>query len=175
MISRKSAVLMTSAAITALCIGMNQRPRPEGAHHADRRQRRRRPGHDQLASSSSTIVNQSSQGRDHQLEHLLDRQRRQRRLQQRLRRHPLNRVLGNVPSVLDGSLTATGSLYLVNAAGVVVGNNGRIATGGSFIASTQDVSNADFMAGKSMTFKGGSPGHHRQLRQDRLARRATSR
>ena len=68
----------------------------------------------------------------------------------------LNRVSGNVPSELDGSLTATGSLYLVNPAGVVVGTTGRIATGGSFYASTQDVSDADFLAGKSMTFSGTS-------------------
>jgi filamentous hemagglutinin family protein len=48
----------------------------------------------------------------------------------------LNRVVGNVPSRIDGALTATGSVYLVNPAGVAVGSTGRIATGGSVIAST---------------------------------------
>lgn len=68
----------------------------------------------------------------------------------------LNRVTGNVPSQIDGLLSATGSVYLVNPAGVAVGTSGQVATGGSFIASTQDVSNAEFMAGKSMTFRGAS-------------------
>jgi filamentous hemagglutinin family protein len=68
----------------------------------------------------------------------------------------LNRVTGNVPSKIDGLLSATGSVYLVNPAGVVVGSGGRVATGGSFIASTQDVSDTEFMAGKSMTLRGTS-------------------
>ena len=68
----------------------------------------------------------------------------------------LNRVTGNLPSQLDGSLTATGSVYLVNPAGVVVGATGRIQTGGSFIASTQDISNAAFLAGGDLLFSGTS-------------------
>ena len=50
----------------------------------------------------------------------------------------LNRVTGNLPSSIDGSLTATGSLYLINPAGVAVGTGGMVRTGGSFIASTHD-------------------------------------
>ena len=68
----------------------------------------------------------------------------------------LNRVTGNVPSRLDGSLTATGSLYLVNPAGVTVGTGGMVATGGSFVASTQDVTNSDFSDGGSLLFSGTS-------------------
>ncbi|WP_208948527.1 YDG domain-containing protein [Segnochrobactrum spirostomi] len=68
----------------------------------------------------------------------------------------LNRVTGNVPSRLDGTITATGSLFLVNPAGVTVGTTGRIATGGSFLASTLDVPDADFMKGGDLTFKGTS-------------------
>ncbi|GGE50450.1 hypothetical protein GCM10007276_29420 [Agaricicola taiwanensis] len=68
----------------------------------------------------------------------------------------LNRVWGNVPSSLDGSLTATGSLYLVNPAGITVGTNGMVGTGGSFIASTHDVDDAAFHAQGDMTFKGTS-------------------
>ncbi len=68
----------------------------------------------------------------------------------------LNRVTGNVPSTIDGSLTASGSVFLINPAGVTVGSGGLVSTGGSFVASTQDVSNADFLNGGGMTFSGSS-------------------
>jgi filamentous hemagglutinin family protein len=68
----------------------------------------------------------------------------------------LNRVTGNLPSSIDGSLTATGSLYLINPAGVAVGTGGMVRTGGSFIASTHDASDADFLNGGDLTLKGGS-------------------
>jgi len=73
----------------------------------------------------------------------------------------LNRVTGNVPSTIDGSLTASGSVFLVNPAGVAVGSGGLVSTGGSFVASTQDVSNADFLDGGGMTFSGSSAGEVR--------------
>ncbi|SMH62922.1 beta strand repeat-containing protein [Azospirillum agricola] len=68
----------------------------------------------------------------------------------------LNRVTGNVPSRIDGSLTATGSVYLINPAGVAVGPGGRVATGGSFVASTLDVRDAEFLRGGDKTFSGTS-------------------
>ena len=68
----------------------------------------------------------------------------------------LNRVTGTLPSRIDGSLTATGSAYLVNRAGIVVGKEGRVATGGSFIASTHDVPDAAFAAQGDLTFAGTS-------------------
>lgn len=68
----------------------------------------------------------------------------------------LNRVTGNLPSSIDGMLTATGSLFLVNPAGIAVGTGGMVATGGSFVGSTQDVSDADFLGGGAMTFSGSS-------------------
>jgi filamentous hemagglutinin family protein len=68
----------------------------------------------------------------------------------------LNRVTGNVPSSIDGRLSATGSVYLVNPAGIAVGPTGVINTGGSFVASTLDVKDADFSAGGSRTFSGDS-------------------
>ncbi|MBN7760757.1 filamentous hemagglutinin N-terminal domain-containing protein [Nitratireductor aquibiodomus] len=66
----------------------------------------------------------------------------------------LNRVTGNVSSQIDGSLTATGSVFLINPAGVVVGSGGLVATGGSFVASTHDVTDSDFLNGGGMTFSG---------------------
>ncbi|NML74177.1 filamentous hemagglutinin N-terminal domain-containing protein [Rhizobium sp. S-51] len=68
----------------------------------------------------------------------------------------LNRVTGNLGSQIDGSLTATGSLYLVNRAGIVVGKDGVISTGGDFFASTHDVTDQQFLAGGEMTFAGSS-------------------
>ncbi|MGD9862569.1 MAG: GLUG motif-containing protein, partial [Pseudodonghicola sp.] len=66
----------------------------------------------------------------------------------------LSRVTGNISSQIDGRLSATGSLYLVNPAGVVVGSDGRVATGGSFIASTHDLADGDFLDGGSAEFSG---------------------
>ncbi len=68
----------------------------------------------------------------------------------------LNRVTGSLPSRIDGSLTATGSVYLVNRAGIVVGKEGRVDTGGGFYASTHDVSDAAFAAQRDLTFAGDS-------------------
>jgi filamentous hemagglutinin family protein len=68
----------------------------------------------------------------------------------------LNRVTGNLPSSIDGSLTATGSLYLINPAGVAVGTGGMVRTGGSFVASTHDATDADFLDGGALTLKGDS-------------------
>ncbi len=71
----------------------------------------------------------------------------------------LNRVRGNVASQIDGSLTATGSLYLINPAGIAVGSTGRIETGGSFVGSTLELSDEEFAKaarGQTYTLKGGS-------------------
>jgi filamentous hemagglutinin family protein len=59
----------------------------------------------------------------------------------------LNRVLGGDPSRISGLLSSTGSLWLVNPAGVLVGPDGRVSTGGSFLASTRAIAPAAFMAG----------------------------
>lgn len=68
----------------------------------------------------------------------------------------LNRVTGNVPSSLNGLLTATGSVYLINPAGIAVGPTGVIKTGGSFVGSTLDIADDKFRAGGSLTFSGNS-------------------
>ncbi|GAB6855444.1 two-partner secretion domain-containing protein [Asaia astilbis] len=70
----------------------------------------------------------------------------------------LNRVTGAQMSELQGHLGATGSLYLINPNGVVIGPKGSVATGGSFVASTRDASDSAFMQGKSLTLSGTSSG-----------------
>ena len=70
----------------------------------------------------------------------------------------LNRVTGGELSRIDGQLTATGSVYLINPNGIVVGGGGRILTGGSFVASTRDIADGAFMAGGAMTAAGNGAG-----------------
>lgn len=60
----------------------------------------------------------------------------------------LNRVTGNLgPSFLDGMLSANGRIFLVNPDGILFGANSRIDTAG-FLATTNDIKNADLMAGR---------------------------
>ncbi len=66
----------------------------------------------------------------------------------------LNRVTGLTASQIDGLLSATGSLYLVNRNGIIIGPGGQVLTGGSFVASTLDISNADFLNGGGFTLIG---------------------
>ncbi|PTX99882.1 hypothetical protein DB346_18915 [Verrucomicrobia bacterium LW23] len=67
----------------------------------------------------------------------------------------LNRVTGGNASQIMGALQANGGIYLINPNGIVIGNGARIDTG-SFLASTLDVSDAQFMAGGQMNFLGPS-------------------
>ena len=68
----------------------------------------------------------------------------------------LNRVTGSDLSAIFGTLDATGSVYLINRNGVVFGASGVVNTGGSFVASTLDIDNADFLDGGDNTFAGES-------------------
>ncbi len=68
----------------------------------------------------------------------------------------LSRVSGTERSFIDGKLTATGSLYLINPQGVVIGSNGVVTTGGRFVASALDTDNASFMNGASLNMTGSS-------------------
>lgn len=67
----------------------------------------------------------------------------------------LARVVGGDPSLLLGALKADGKLFLINPRGVIVGEGATIDTA-AFTASTLDVSDAEFLAGGAMTFKGDS-------------------
>jgi len=58
----------------------------------------------------------------------------------------LNRVTGNDASVIAGRLQANGKVFLVNPAGVIFAPGSSVNVG-SMIASTLNISNADFLAG----------------------------
>jgi filamentous hemagglutinin family protein len=59
----------------------------------------------------------------------------------------LNRVTGDTISAIHGRLTATGQVHLVNPNGIFIGPNGSVDAG-SFAASTLDISDEDFNAGR---------------------------
>ncbi|MDQ0464389.1 filamentous hemagglutinin family protein [Caulobacter ginsengisoli] len=59
----------------------------------------------------------------------------------------LNRVLGSDPSVILGQLSANGQVFLVNPNGVLFGASSQISVGG-LVASTLQIDDADFMAGR---------------------------
>ena len=69
----------------------------------------------------------------------------------------LARVNGGDPSQILGGIRADGALWLINQAGIMVGPGARIDVA-RFIASSLNVSDSDFLAGR-MNFKGtGTPG-----------------
>lgn len=72
----------------------------------------------------------------------------------------LARVNGGDPSLIQGQIRADGALWLINQAGIMVGPGARIDVA-RFIASSLNVSDSDFLAGR-MNFKGtGTPGEVR--------------
>ncbi|HEX8415430.1 MAG TPA: filamentous hemagglutinin N-terminal domain-containing protein [Sphingomicrobium sp.] len=69
----------------------------------------------------------------------------------------LNRVKGSEMSRIAGSLTANGQVFLINPNGIIIDQTGKIQARGGFVASTLDIGDDDFMAGK-LGFHGGGTG-----------------
>jgi filamentous hemagglutinin family protein len=63
----------------------------------------------------------------------------------------LARVRGDAPSLIAGQLSANGQVVLVNPNGIAIGAGAKIDTG-SFVASTLDIADADFLKG-NLTFR----------------------
>ncbi|MHB8167982.1 MAG: two-partner secretion domain-containing protein, partial [Sulfuricella sp.] len=59
----------------------------------------------------------------------------------------LNRVIGANPSVILGTLTSNGRVFLINPSGILVGQGARIDVPG-LVASTLNLSDQDFLAGR---------------------------
>jgi filamentous hemagglutinin family protein len=69
----------------------------------------------------------------------------------------LNRVQSGGPiSTIDGRLSATGSVYLINPSGVIIDKDGVVQVGGTFAASTLDVDDSAFVARRGLIFQGKS-------------------
>ena len=66
----------------------------------------------------------------------------------------MNRVLGSDVSVIQGALKANGQVYLINPNGVLFTPTAQVNVGG-LIASTQNLSSEDFLAGR-LRFSGHS-------------------
>ncbi|MGO4466641.1 two-partner secretion domain-containing protein, partial [Pseudoduganella sp. RAF53_2] len=60
----------------------------------------------------------------------------------------LNRITGQDPSQILGSLQSNGKVFLINPNGVLFGKDSRIDVNG-LVASSLNISNADFLAGKN--------------------------
>ena len=69
----------------------------------------------------------------------------------------LNRVVGNDPSSILGSMSANGRVYLVNQNGVFIGRDAQIDVAG-LVLSTANISNANFAAGRMNFDQPGKPG-----------------
>lgn len=68
----------------------------------------------------------------------------------------LNRVTGSERSVIQGLLTGNGQVYLVNPNGILFSKDARVDVAG-LTASTANISNADFMAGRMRFDQPGRP------------------
>lgn len=68
----------------------------------------------------------------------------------------LNRVNSTSPSFIDGHLIANGNIFVINQNGVLFGQNSKVDVNG-LVASTADMTNANFMAGNFRFDQAGNP------------------
>lgn len=69
----------------------------------------------------------------------------------------LNRVDGGLgASTINGIISANGGVYIVNPNGILFGPSSQVNVG-SFLATTHDITNSDFMAGRNNFTISGSP------------------
>ena len=69
----------------------------------------------------------------------------------------LNRISDQNPSQIMGSLSANGLVFLLNQAGIIFGKNAMVNVGG-LVASSLNMLDSDFLAGKYKFTNGGSAG-----------------
>jgi filamentous hemagglutinin family protein len=69
----------------------------------------------------------------------------------------LNRVVGQDPSLILGALSANGQVFLVNPSGILFGAGAQVSVGG-IVASTLNLSDADFLSGRLAFSRGARAG-----------------
>jgi filamentous hemagglutinin family protein len=84
----------------------------------------------------------------------------------------LNRITGQDPSQILGSLQSNGKVFLINPNGVLFGAGSRVDVNG-LVASSLNISNADFLAGK--TTSTAPPTRARSATRARSPRRPAAR
>jgi|GEM_PF-6575627 len=86
-------------------------------------------------------------------------------LQQSANSAVLNRVVGNNPSQIYGTLQSNGQVYLINQNGILIGPNAMIDVN-KLVASTLNLTDANFL-NKNFTFSGG--GYGQLLNQGKIS------
>ncbi|WP_157650912.1 hypothetical protein [Burkholderia ubonensis] len=66
----------------------------------------------------------------------------------------LNRVVGSLPSSINGLVQGNGRVFLINSNGILIGQSGAINVQGGFVASTGNVSDSTFMHDGTMVLSG---------------------
>jgi len=84
----------------------------------------------------------------------------------------LNRVTTATPSEIYGSLSANGKVFLVNSSGILFGKDAAVDVG-SLVASTLDIADDDFLAGRYRFADGGGAGAVRNQGRLSAAERGT--
>ncbi|OGA22669.1 MAG: hypothetical protein A3I02_12030, partial [Betaproteobacteria bacterium RIFCSPLOWO2_02_FULL_67_26] len=83
----------------------------------------------------------------------------------------LNRVTGNNPSAIFGSLSANGQVFLVNPRGIYFSPTASIDVAG-LVASTLNIRDSDFLAGRyTFSREPGAPGHASVINEGRITAR----
>jgi filamentous hemagglutinin family protein len=68
----------------------------------------------------------------------------------------LNRVTGSIATSILGQLLASGTVYIINPQGVLIGRGATVHTGGDFLAGTLNLSNSAFLNSGALLFSGSS-------------------
>ena len=77
-------------------------------------------------------------------------------LQQNSSSSVLNRITGQNPTQIFGTLASNGKVYLINPNGILFGAGAQVNVGG-LVASSLDITDGDFLAGK-LKFSGNGAG-----------------
>ena len=85
----------------------------------------------------------------------------------------LNRVNNATPSIINGAIHANGQIAIVNSNGVVFGKSAQVDAS-AIVASTMDVSDEQFMAGGTKTFKGNPNSTAKIINRGTLSAKGTN-